>query len=355
MPGHDRRCPAACERARGRAGRRRRSPVSRRDRAGPPARRRAQRVAVAARAPKTWAGMPRSKATTSPTIERDDAVHVAGIYRTSGIPATRAAARAAGTLRGMHDRRSSSSTASTSSTRSARSRSCADAFDDGVRDARGRARGALRPRRRGRARRAPSARAPTWSSSPAAAGSTARRRARGPRRERGAVPAALADRHAAGTLLASVCTGALLLAAAGILDGRRATTNPQALDEPARVRAASTSSRRAWSTTATSSPPARRRAGSTSRCTCSSAIGGPAVSRGRRTRARTRSDRAVEPRVRARVRPRSSVGSGGQASSRSASARRNRAAARRRARGGPSSCTGRSCGGSRSSRCRARP
>jgi transcriptional regulator GlxA family with amidase domain len=47
----------------------------------------------------------------------------------------------------------------------------------------------------------------------------------------GAIPRALVDRYAAGTTVASVCTGALLLAAAGILDGRRATTNPGALDD----------------------------------------------------------------------------------------------------------------------------
>jgi len=48
---------------------------------------------------------------------------------------------------------------------------------------------------------------------------------------RGAIPAAIAARHARGTIVASVCTGALLLAAAGILDGRPAVTHQAALDD----------------------------------------------------------------------------------------------------------------------------
>jgi transcriptional regulator GlxA family with amidase domain len=48
---------------------------------------------------------------------------------------------------------------------------------------------------------------------------------------RGEIPAAIAARHGAGTTIASVCTGALLVARGGILDGRAATTNRGALDD----------------------------------------------------------------------------------------------------------------------------
>lgn len=37
--------------------------------------------------------------------------------------------------------------------------------------------------------------------------------------------------HREGTVVASICTGALVLAAAGLLDGKRATTHAQALEE----------------------------------------------------------------------------------------------------------------------------
>jgi transcriptional regulator GlxA family with amidase domain len=48
--------------------------------------------------------------------------------------------------------------------------------------------------------------------------------------ERGAIPAALARLHSKGVAVASVCTGALLLAAGGLLRERPATTNRLALD-----------------------------------------------------------------------------------------------------------------------------
>lgn len=59
---------------------------------------------------------------------------------------------------------------------------------------------------------------------------------RGPRgaraeAERGALPRALAALHAQGTVLAGVCTGGMLLAAAGVLRGRPATTHHLALEE----------------------------------------------------------------------------------------------------------------------------
>jgi transcriptional regulator GlxA family with amidase domain len=49
--------------------------------------------------------------------------------------------------------------------------------------------------------------------------------------DRGDIPAALARRHAAGGRVGSVCTGAMLLAAAGLLTGRPATTHHTALDD----------------------------------------------------------------------------------------------------------------------------
>jgi putative intracellular protease/amidase len=47
----------------------------------------------------------------------------------------------------------------------------------------------------------------------------------------GELPGRLAELHAGGTVLASVCTGAMLLAAAGVLAGRPAVTNRIALDD----------------------------------------------------------------------------------------------------------------------------
>jgi transcriptional regulator GlxA family with amidase domain len=46
---------------------------------------------------------------------------------------------------------------------------------------------------------------------------------------RGALPAAIARMHAAGTTIASVCTGAMLLEKAGLLAGRPATTHESAI------------------------------------------------------------------------------------------------------------------------------
>lgn len=49
--------------------------------------------------------------------------------------------------------------------------------------------------------------------------------------EAGVIPAAIGACHGRGTLVASVCTGGMLLAAAGLLVGRPATTHHSALDD----------------------------------------------------------------------------------------------------------------------------
>lgn len=47
--------------------------------------------------------------------------------------------------------------------------------------------------------------------------------------ERGAIPAAIAQAHTRGAVIATICTGALLAGAAGILRGRHATTHHGAI------------------------------------------------------------------------------------------------------------------------------
>ena len=49
--------------------------------------------------------------------------------------------------------------------------------------------------------------------------------------QKGDVPRALAAHHAAGTRIASVCTGSMLLAEADVTDGRRAVTHASAVGE----------------------------------------------------------------------------------------------------------------------------
>ncbi|WP_273835239.1 DJ-1/PfpI family protein [Halococcus sp. PRR34] len=49
--------------------------------------------------------------------------------------------------------------------------------------------------------------------------------------ERGDLPDAIAARHRNGASVASVCTGGMILAAAGVLDGRPATTHHGAINE----------------------------------------------------------------------------------------------------------------------------
>jgi transcriptional regulator GlxA family with amidase domain len=49
--------------------------------------------------------------------------------------------------------------------------------------------------------------------------------------QRGALPEAVARLHESGATIASVCTGGMLLSAAGLLGGRPATTHHRALDE----------------------------------------------------------------------------------------------------------------------------
>ena len=49
--------------------------------------------------------------------------------------------------------------------------------------------------------------------------------------ERGDLPRAMAAAHEAGSIVGSVCTGAMLLAAAGLVEGRRATTHHEAIED----------------------------------------------------------------------------------------------------------------------------
>ena len=47
----------------------------------------------------------------------------------------------------------------------------------------------------------------------------------------GALPRAIRERHERGAVVASVCTGAMIVAAAGLVEGRHAITHPGAIDD----------------------------------------------------------------------------------------------------------------------------
>jgi transcriptional regulator GlxA family with amidase domain len=49
--------------------------------------------------------------------------------------------------------------------------------------------------------------------------------------QRGALPRAIRERHERGAVVASVCTGAMILAAAGLVEGRHAITHHGAIDD----------------------------------------------------------------------------------------------------------------------------
>ncbi|GHD77240.1 hypothetical protein GCM10010317_094870 [Streptomyces mirabilis] len=79
-----------------------------------------------------------------------------------------------------------------------------------------------------------------------------------------------------GTVLASVCTGSLVLAAAGLLADRPATTHRNHLDKLAKIDSSvDLRAGNGTSTPATSSPPPAYRPGSTWRCISSAVSAGP--------------------------------------------------------------------------------